>query len=79
MDFQSASNLLNSTYVLTNTEKCSLLQRFKDRDPVVVNMIENYAATQNVNAFFNELKERNLLSTQKYYSVSFTLLTQIGL
>lgn len=69
MDFKEAEEIIKKTYVLTEREKKGFIEMAKSGNPTLTMILQNYKKTNNIHKFYDELKNANLLSTQKTYQV----------
>lgn len=67
MNLEEAKKLINSTYVLTARERDSLLNNFKLAEPNTLKILGRFKENKNVNDFYADLKNHNLLSTNNTY------------
>ena len=75
MEYKEAYDLIHSTYVLTEKEKNVFLSKFKKGDPMISNILMDFKSNGNVQAFYNQLRAKNLLSTQNTFNEFMNLYT----
>lgn len=61
MNFEESMQLINSTYVLTANEKKDMIKKAQTQDPNFLAILERYKSTKNVQKFYEELKECQLV------------------
>ena len=67
MDTEEVIQMLNKVYILTAKEKEMLILGYKGNEPKATKIILKYINSNNVNDFYQDLKEENLLSTDLVY------------
>lgn len=67
MDYTEAKELIDQTYVLTEKEKTILLKKFRMGDQKIIQMLVDFNINRNVQSFYTQLRNENMLATQEIY------------
>ena len=71
MDFAQACKLINEAYVLTETEKSSFIALVRDDNATLIKILKDYQASGDSKLFYDALRKNELLTNQKFFTVSF--------